>query len=49
MPIYVEPSGCKMSPSQFNHFVGRVLGVIDENLFYYFDDKIGFTILPLKC
>ncbi len=31
----------KVLPSQFNHLMAKVLGDIDDNLFFYFDDIIG--------
>ncbi len=36
----VSPFGAKYLPSQFNHLMAKVLGDIDDNLFFYFDNII---------
>ncbi len=38
MRFKVSPFGAKYLPSQFNHLMATVLGDIDDNLFFYFDD-----------
>ncbi len=41
MRFKVSPFGAKYLPSQFNHLMATVLGDVDDNLFFYFDDIIG--------
>ncbi len=41
MRIKVSPFGAKYLPSQFNRLMATVLGDVDDNLFFYFDDIIG--------
>ncbi len=41
MRFKVSPFGAKYLPSQFNHLMATVLGDIDDNLFFSFDDIIG--------
>ncbi len=41
MRFKVSPFRAKYLPSQFNHLMAKVLGDIDNNLFFYFDYIIG--------
>ena len=37
----VSPFGAKYLPSKFNHLMTMILGDLNSNIFYYFDDIIG--------